>query len=101
MRANLERANLSEADLQNARLGEAILKDVRLSGANLQGADIHETNLQRAKFAKCLIWSDAIDLTWEQLRQAKKWEEAELPDYLLQNRPIEAVEEVSKQELKE
>ena len=98
MGANLERANLSEADLRNARLGEAILNDVRLSGANLQGADIHETNLQRAKFAKYLIWSDAIDLTWEQLRQAKNWQQAELPDYLLQNLPAEEVEEVGNQE---
>ncbi len=58
--ANLSGANLRDADLRDAILRDAILRDANLSGADLSGADLR----------------DAKNLTPEQVKSAKNWEQA-------------------------
>ena len=64
-------ANLIEADLRGARLIMADLRGADLRGAKLAGADLIEADL-----------SEAENLTAEQVKDAKNWHRAHLPDYL-------------------
>jgi Pentapeptide repeats (8 copies) len=70
-KANLRGAILWEADLQGADLYRANLQGAILWNANLRGADLREANLQ-----------DAQDLTPDQIRSAKSWDDATFSDGL-------------------
>ena len=74
--ANLSGANLNGASLSKAMLIEAHLIDVFLFDANLRGADLIEADLRGADLR------GAKNLTAEQVRSAKNWHKADLPDYL-------------------
>ena len=69
--ANLSGANLILAILRSAFLDRAILSGADLHGADLSGADLEGAHLEEAK-----------TLTEKQVRSAKNWHEAYLPDHL-------------------
>jgi uncharacterized protein YjbI with pentapeptide repeats len=69
--ANFNSANLSEADFSNANLSGADLSNANLNSANLDNADLNSANLNGADF------TDAINLTPEQVKSAKNWQQAE------------------------
>ncbi|MFQ4168290.1 nSTAND1 domain-containing NTPase [Scytonema millei] len=90
--ANLESANLSGANLNGANLNGANLNGANLSGANLSGADLSGANLESANLkdaefgcstttdqpiTECTDLRNAKNLTPEQVKQAKNWQEAE------------------------
>ena len=74
--ANLSEVILSEANLSGARLQGVILQEVILIWANLQGVDLQGVDLQGVDL------SGSKNLTAEQVRSARNWREATLPDYL-------------------
>jgi len=120
--AHLLGAHLEKVNLQDALLDLATLRGTRISGASLEGAsmtysrvensdldhvDFRNADIRYAKFREdpsfantpgLVVDSYARGLTQSQVEEAKNWQEAELPDYLLQNRPIEEVREVGEQE---
>ena len=69
--ADLRGANLRAADLSGADLRRADLLLADLSGANLLGANLSGADLREAK-----------NLASKQVRSAKNWQEAGLPDSL-------------------
>lgn len=71
MRTYLIRAELRLAYLHDADLTDADLVGADLFGATLTGADLTRTNL-----------TGAVNLREEQIRSAKNWRKAHLPDYL-------------------
>ena len=75
--ARMVRANLGEADLRGARmvsahLGGADLYGANLMGANLLGADLHGARMVKADLHRADL-TKTIDLTKEQLMEAKNW----------------------------
>ena len=89
--ANLNAAILIETDLREARLTAPMLAGANLIAADLRGArlimaDLRGADLRGAKLAGAnLIAADlreAENLTAEQVKDAKNWHEAHLPDYL-------------------
>lgn len=68
--SNLYRANLSRADLERTILSKANLERANLSQANLYRAILSEANLKGA------ILKGAKNLTPEQVKGAKNWEQA-------------------------
>jgi uncharacterized protein YjbI with pentapeptide repeats len=68
--SNLYRANLSRADLERTILSKANLERANLSQANLYRAILSEANLKGA------ILKGAKNLTPEQVKAAKNWEQA-------------------------
>lgn len=74
--ASLDGANLEWADLLSANLKRASLLMANLGGANLGGANLEGANLKRANLR------GAEGLTLAQLRQAKSFHGATLPDYI-------------------
>ena len=74
--ANLSGANLILAILRSAFLDRAILSGADLRGADLHGADLHGADLHGAHL------EEAKTLTEKQVRSAKNWHEAYLPDHL-------------------
>ena len=94
--ANLQNACLELADLQDADLTRAKLQKAQLGGAKFHGAGFLETDLQESKFQQKQLSLIAEGLIWDSVIHAKNWQEAELPDYLLQNRPVEGVEGTGK-----
>lgn len=62
IKANLSGANLSGADLRGARMVRANLGEADLRGARMVKADLHRADLTKT-----------IDLTKEQLMEAKNW----------------------------
>ena len=71
VRADLTDANLSGAILVEADLSGAYLERTNLAGANLLGANLSGAILVKAK-----------NLTAKQVRSAKNWRKAHLPEYL-------------------
>ena len=69
-------ANLSGVSLHGVNLSGALLIGTNLSGANLHEASLHGADLRGVR-----------NLTTEQVRSAKSWEEASLPDYLDLSKP--------------
>ena len=72
----LVRADLTDANLSGAILVEADLRRAYLTRANLAEADLLRANLSGALLTK------AENLTAKQVRSARNWREAHLPDYL-------------------
>ena len=88
--ANLKKAVLIKAELGKANLKKANLEEANLWGANMLGAQLNKANLKRTRFkenhpnlGKMLGKQAAINLTWEQIKQAKAYTKELLPDYLL------------------
>jgi uncharacterized protein YjbI with pentapeptide repeats len=73
----LDDANLSDADLTFADLSSASLKNANLSRANLKYVLFYDTDLEGADF------TDAINLTADQIREAKNFDKAKLPTAIL------------------
>ena len=69
--AGLDEADLTDADLRGADLTEADLCGADLDGADLRGADLDEADLDEAE-----------NLTAKQVRSAKNWPHAHLPEDL-------------------
>ena len=84
--AILSGANLSGANLILAILRGAFLDRANLSGADLRGADLNRANLQGADLSGADLQGarleEAKNLTEKQVRSAKNWHEAYLPDHL-------------------
>ena len=85
--AELMGANLTKADLIAARLTWAILSDANLNGAELALANLYEDDLTEAELAVGILpmgadLGGAKNLTAKQVRSAKNWRHATLPDYL-------------------
>ncbi|MFB2896573.1 pentapeptide repeat-containing protein [Aerosakkonemataceae cyanobacterium BLCC-F50] len=83
--ADLKRADLSSADLKRADLSNADLKRADLSSADLSSADLSSADLSGADL-KCLDsdirygctnFRGAKNLTAEQVKSAKNWQQAE------------------------
>ena len=74
--ADLTEADLREADLTGADLREADLTEADLHEADLTEADLHETDLDEADL------HEAENLTAKQVRSAKNWHKAYLPEDL-------------------
>jgi DNA-binding PadR family transcriptional regulator len=73
----LSKAILGEANLIQANLSGAYISRANLAGANLEGANFEGANLQKANLM------GVVNLTIEQLRSARNWEQAlDIPDYL-------------------
>ena len=70
--ARMVRANLGEADLRGARMVSAHLGGANLMGANLLGADLHGARMVKADLHRADL-TKTIDLTKEQLMEAKNW----------------------------
>ena len=84
--ADLSDADLSDADLSGANLRHADLEEVDLQGAVLQGAilygaDLSDANLSGANLSDADL-RGANHLTAEQVRSAKNWRDADLPEDL-------------------
>jgi uncharacterized protein YjbI with pentapeptide repeats len=75
--ASLKNANLSGANLSYADLPSASLKNANLSGANLKAVLFYNTDVEGADF------TDAINLTADQIREAKNFDKAKLPTAIL------------------
>ncbi|MCX6830202.1 MAG: pentapeptide repeat-containing protein [candidate division Zixibacteria bacterium] len=69
--ASFENANCFAAQFEGAYLGHSSFR-----GANLFGTSFKGANLEKADF------TGAKDLTWKQVRKAKNWKKAILPDHL-------------------
>ena len=69
--ADLDEADLTDADLRGADLTDADLRGADLDGADLRGADLDEADLDEAE-----------NLTAKQVRSAKNWRHADLPEDL-------------------
>ena len=96
IRADLREARLTGAALGGARLIGAALGGARLVGARLVGAALFEADLHEADLSKADLHAaglhganlrkadlrEAENLTAEQVKSAKNWHEAHLPDYL-------------------
>ena len=80
-RLDLKQTELVLADLRGADLANANLYDANLSGAILHGTDLRGTDLYNAILYDAIL-SGAKNLTAEQVRSAKNWRDATLPDYL-------------------
>ncbi len=109
--SHLERASLGEVSMQNAVCSNAYLEGAQLNGANLRGTKFYDSNLsqvnlldadltgasllkanlagaimKRAKLnnadLKGADFTDAINLTVEQVRSALNYDRARLPEYL-------------------
>ena len=82
--ANLSGASLVDADLSRADLSRANLLSADLRGADLRGANFSGANLNSADFNcsdtsdtdLCTDFRDAKNLTPEQVKSAKNWEQA-------------------------
>jgi uncharacterized protein YjbI with pentapeptide repeats/energy-coupling factor transporter ATP-binding protein EcfA2 len=72
---DLSNADLSNADLSNANLFGANLSNADLSGTNLSGAVLWDANLTIANLSGADL-SGAENLTPEQVKAARNWEEA-------------------------
>ena len=95
--ADFKKANLEEADLEEADLKGANLEGTDLIGANLAGADLKVVNLKRANLRSANLkeadlkgadfeganLKGALNLTIEQLSEAKTLYNAKLDDELL------------------
>jgi uncharacterized protein YjbI with pentapeptide repeats len=82
-RADLRRANLSGAELTVADLRGAILAEADLSGADLSGANLAEADLRWADLRGTGLGGASlveVQVTVEQLAQARSLEGATLPD---------------------
>ncbi|MBD2527973.1 pentapeptide repeat-containing protein [Nostoc sp. FACHB-133] len=84
--AYLWKANLSGANLWNANFRGANLSGANLSGANLSSANLSGANLSRADLSRAYLGgadlgganlSSVQNITPEQVKFAKNWEEAE------------------------
>ncbi|OYD90663.1 hypothetical protein CDG76_31100 [Nostoc sp. 'Peltigera membranacea cyanobiont' 210A] len=72
---NLSSANLSSANLSSAYLIDANLNGTNLNSTNLSSADLSSANLSSADLSSADL-SYARNLTPEQVKSAKSWEEA-------------------------
>jgi hypothetical protein len=80
--ASFAHAQLQEAIFEGAQLQGAVFLDVKLQGAYFSGAD-----LERARFEPHRRNAAGdVDMTWEQLAQARNVGKAFLPDYLTRAR---------------
>ncbi len=79
--AHLEHSNLADAKMQGAFLLNASLKGARLRNANLHGAFLGGTRFDEAELLGANL-TDANELTWEQLKTARKDNRTRLPAYL-------------------
>ena len=79
--ADLGGANLILARLNGADLGGANLRGAKLGAADLSAADLNGTDLSAADLNGTDL-SESENLTAEQVRSAKNWRKAILPDYL-------------------
>jgi len=77
--ANLCNVDLHQAHLEYANLSMANLKKVKLSRANLQGANLSGADLRETDLFKANL-KDALNLTDDQLSQAKRIYGAVMPD---------------------
>jgi uncharacterized protein YjbI with pentapeptide repeats len=77
-KASFASAELQEADFKSAYLQEANFYGARLRGARFSGADLEGTRFTLPGNEK----SDAVDLTCEQLREARNGDKALPPQYL-------------------
>lgn len=75
-RKTLEGADLSWADLSGVNLSDTDLKDAKLEGANFQEANLSKTDLRGVDLSK------AINLTAEQLKEARMDDKTKLPTLL-------------------
>lgn len=69
-------ANLAESDLANATLTSASLKGCNLSKTILRGVNFSNADIEGADF------TDAVDLTVEQIRKTRNYDKAKLPPTL-------------------
>jgi hypothetical protein len=77
---NLTIANLHSADLSGAKLSDANLSNANLSNANLSGADFDCVVFNNERH--CTDLTGAKDLTPEQIKSAKNWQQAKYdPDF--------------------
>ena len=79
--ANLSGAKLQRAGLSRAMLSGANLSGAKLQGADLQGADLNGVSLSGADLSGAKLVGSK-NLTAEQVKSAKNWDKADLPDYL-------------------
>jgi hypothetical protein len=77
--ANLSNVDLHQAHLEFADLSMADLKKAKLSRTNLQGANLSGADLREADLFKANL-KDALNLTDDQLSQAKRLYGAVMPD---------------------
>ena len=75
-------AELYNADLYNANLDGAILTGANLDNADLYNANLDGANLDGAHPGRGHPGTGAENLTAEQVRSARNWRKATLPDYL-------------------
>lgn len=75
--ADLSYANLSYANLYEAYLRRADLNGANLKGANLKGAKFGCVKNNKGETIKCTNLRGAKNLTPEQVKQAKNWQQAE------------------------
>ena len=85
-RLNLSKTQLADAILPNANLSQVDLIQAHLRSANLTGADLREADLTEADLHEADLdeadLHEAENLTAKQVRSAKNWHKATLPDYL-------------------
>jgi len=79
--AHLEHSNLADAKMQGAFLLNASLQGARLRNANLHGAFLGGTRFDGADLLGADLTA-ANELTWEQLKTARKDNRTRLPAYL-------------------
>ena len=79
--AHLDHANLTEAALERSFLLNASLKEAHLGAANLREAYVGGTRFDEADLLGADL-TGAVNLTWDQIRTAKKDNRTRLPDYL-------------------
>ena len=79
--AHLDHANLTEAVLERSFLLNASLKEAHLGAANLREAYVGGTSFDDADLLGADL-TGAVNLTWDQIKTAKKDNRTRLPDYL-------------------
>lgn len=79
--ANLKRTDWNGAILDGANLSKADLQGANFYGINFKGVKLHEANLKFASLQKA-DFTEALGITWDQLRSAKTYKCAQLPKYL-------------------
>ena len=84
--ALLRDTHLEQANLTDAAMARAFLLNSGLKGARLRAANLRDTYLGGARFDDAdLLSADltgALNLTWDQIKTAKKDNRTRLPDYL-------------------
>ena len=74
--ANLTKTNLIGANLRKAELSRANLSYANLTKADFTGADLRKANLSQADITDAIFSSNVKNLTLEQIKSAKNWQNA-------------------------